>query len=831
MLRTTGTTAALLAAAFGSGVHGQDVEMLGERYGTPVPQGYLEARQSDPAAFQFQRGWGARGVVGPALVDGTALARVTLGPRNGPVVGTFEIPVLLGLYSNSGSSPPFPDAQIADAYFGAGEGTITDYYSEVSRGLATLDGVVFPWVQTSRPDTAYTVGESGLVSGALGGGGAGNFVYDVVALQTGMNWGPYDNDGPDGIPNSGDDDGIVDVLAIIHPTAGGECGGSGGADRIWSHRWSLNAAVGTPYTTDTPSANGGFIVVDDYTIQASVSCSGGNLNSIGVFTHELGHAFGLPDLYDTFAGDGRGSGGGVWDLMASGSWGCDNFSSDQPCHMGAWSKDMLGWVDVTTLAPDTDHGEIILPPVETSGSVLRVDATDGSGEYFLIENRQPIGFDEKLFAPGLLIWQIDEDWVLSRWPANRVNSAEHLGVWLRQADGEDDLGRGRGRGDAGDPFPGQSGNAAFHVATVPDAVSYQGGFAGLTVYDIMPTTGDDMSLRLSTRLTTLTVRAEGASGTTGLFTVNGMAVDPPETSFSSAPFQSLVVEAVSGEPVAEGERRPFVAWLDDSAAPRSREVVTPVTDTEYVATYGGSQYRALVTTTGGVGGVTPGAFLPTPVSSDLWFDGGSDVSLEAVPETGFTFVGWGGDLAGQGNPASFTMNGPVSAVADFELIYTVPPATEMFPAAVELDVQLVAENGTPPFRWSLIGGSLPTGLRLETSGRLVGAALTTGDFMLTLQAVDALGLPASGVLSLTLSDPPLAIESLTQPFLLTGPPPAGSELAFLNAQGNGTAGYDVGDFRKWVLAHPELPLSADIHQILQARVVVPMSLPVNPGVR
>src|SRR5690606_41439858 len=43
----------------------------------------------------------------------------------------------------------------------------------------------------------------------------------------GVDWGLFDNDGPDGIPNSGDDDGFVDVLAVFHPEIGNECGGPG----------------------------------------------------------------------------------------------------------------------------------------------------------------------------------------------------------------------------------------------------------------------------------------------------------------------------------------------------------------------------------------------------------------------------------------------------------------------------------------------------------------------------------------------------------------------------------------------------------------------------
>ncbi|MDX1495847.1 MAG: M6 family metalloprotease domain-containing protein, partial [Longimicrobiales bacterium] len=499
----------LFLAVPASQAEAQDVEMLGRRYGTPVPEGYERTRRADPNAFAFQRGFrGGRGLELRSFDGGSGGGpALSLGPRDEPVVGTYRIPVLLGMYSNSGSTPPFSRATIQDAYFGSGPGTITAYYTEASSGRATLQGEAMEWVQTARPDTAYTVGESGLVGGPLGGRGAGNFVYELLELQSGVDWGLYDNDGPDGAPNSGDDDGYVDVLAVIHPTRGAECGGSGSDDRIWSHRWSLAAAVGTVFTTDTPRPGGGFVRVNDYTIQPSVSCSGGGLNEIGVFTHELGHAFGLPDLYDTCDGGGscpddgaRTSGAGVWDLMASGSWGCNNASPDSPCHMGAWTKAALGWVDVVTLAPDTDHGTVTIPPVVGSATVYRIDANDGSGEYFLLENRQRVGFDANLYREGLLVWQIDPDWILDRWASNRVNANEHQGVWLRQADGADDLGEGVGRGDAGDPFPGATGNTAFHTVSTPASLSFGGGITGVTLVDIQEA-GDDLSLRVSTRFT------------------------------------------------------------------------------------------------------------------------------------------------------------------------------------------------------------------------------------------------------------------------------------------------------------------------------------------
>jgi len=431
----------------------QDVEMLGRRYGTQPPPGYFRELARDPQAFRFTRGRAepsrvleaTRSAGAPALrSSGAGGGPLLLGPR-GPVSGTFNVPVLLGLFSDSTAAPPYSRTQFQQAYFDAPTGTVSEYYDEVSGGDLNLVGITRNWVRsTTHSLTQATQGQSGLVCC-----GIGDFIKNLISLQTGFDWRPFDNDGPDGIPNSLDDDGFVDALAVVHPMRGAECGGIGSSNRIWSHKWTLSDAStgGQPYTTTSPSARGGFIRIEDYFVQGVLSCDQTSLNEIGVFAHETGHAFGLPDLYDTRGVGAPHSGNGNWELMAHGTWGCDDRTPEWPCHMGAWSKAMLGWVDVVTLPPDADHGTLTLPPVLTSGVVYRVDAADGSGEYFLIENRQRLGYDagapsdpnDGLFAEGILIWQIDANAVASRWASNQVNASSHMGVWLRQADGVDQL--------------------------------------------------------------------------------------------------------------------------------------------------------------------------------------------------------------------------------------------------------------------------------------------------------------------------------------------------------------------------------------------------------
>jgi hypothetical protein len=199
------------------------------------------------------------------------------------------------------------------------------------------------------------------------------------------------------------------------------------------------------------------------------------------------------------------------------------------------------------------------------------------------------------------------------------------------------------------------------------------------------------------------------------------------------------------------------------------------------------------------------------------------VTLTATPRTGFNFVGWNGALAGQPNPAAFTMVSPLAAGADFELIYAVPPTRVDFVATIEQDVQLQVENGTAPYSWRLVSGELPLGLQLSGAGRLSGTPVDLGTFTVTLEAVDAIGLPAVGTITLEGSAPAIPIETLVSPFLLSGPALTPAQLTMLNLRGNGVAGYDLGDFRAWLLANPDLPMSATFAPTQGPRtIVIPM---------
>jgi len=128
-----------------------------------------------------------------------------------------------------------------------------------------------------------------------------------------------------------------------------------------------------------------------------------------VAAHELGHILGLPDLYSypiAFSGprDWREAAVfiGPWDLMSR--------SSERP-QIGAWGKIKLGWLtpdQVFELLPG-QHGAATIDPLEVPGpGIHAITIYLTSTTYFVVENREPIGFDSVLPDKGVLVSYVDE---------------------------------------------------------------------------------------------------------------------------------------------------------------------------------------------------------------------------------------------------------------------------------------------------------------------------------------------------------------------------------------------------------------------------------------
>jgi len=276
--------------------------------------------------------------------------------------GVLRIPLIAAKYSDT-VEEPFEVQNLEQSLFSgpSQNGTVSYYYREVSYGLFDVVGDAFGWVQLDKLEAYYTAGAAGV---GLGISKTGELIRECLeAVDDSLDFGVYDNDGPDGVSNSGDDDGFVDVVVIVQPSEGYECDGN--EFHMWSHSstfsgWPENG--GEPYTTNDPAAGGGNIKVEDYIIIPAISCEGGIIE-IGVLCHELGHVIGLPDLYDW---NGGGVGIGYWGLMGMGNWN----TPYSPAHMCAWSKEQLGWLEPQVC--DWRERRIALEPSEQKPEAVKI---------------------------------------------------------------------------------------------------------------------------------------------------------------------------------------------------------------------------------------------------------------------------------------------------------------------------------------------------------------------------------------------------------------------------------------------------------------------------
>jgi len=484
-IRLAALSAAMLcAASVARRANAQDIVMAGRVHGTPLPASARRILAKDPHAFEFRRAMKSR-LRAAQLARGTQRGLVSVGAPNavsgatgatsgplrgthigsGPVVnGTERVIVLPILYANT-ASQPWPTSNLQQRLFDGPSNTetLTQLYTEMSRGNLTMTGTVAPWTTVPGKDTDYE-GEPG--NNGLEGPGLWNLLKATLdAADQTIDFSKYDDDG----------DGYVDLVAFVQPETGGECGGN---NNMWSHRWVIEGAAGQANGPSDVVAHGYLtndgVRISDYVLQPALNCGlPATPISIGVFAHEFGHALGLPDLYAT--GDNPPNEGiGEWGLMGAGNWNVP----DSPSHMEAWSKMQLGWAPVQTISTNS---HVVLDPVETTGAIARINVP-GTSEYFLLENRQRIGSDAKLFAPGLLIWHVDSATVANKWNSNSIeNVTDHKGLDLVEANGLGGLDHPGYRGGPGDVFPGSSQNTSWTPTSSPNSSAYAIGVDGDTV--------------------------------------------------------------------------------------------------------------------------------------------------------------------------------------------------------------------------------------------------------------------------------------------------------------------------------------------------------------
>ncbi|NQU06686.1 MAG: M6 family metalloprotease domain-containing protein, partial [Calditrichaeota bacterium] len=279
--------------------------------------------------------------------------------------------ILVDFDDNEADQDQFSAEEFQEMLFSVEEyetGSMRDWYLENSLGEVNIVGNVHGWYRMPQDYAYYVDGQNGF--GGFPRNARGMVRDALVAADGDVDFSDYDNGG----------NGVVEGLFVVH--AGPSAESTGSDDDIWSHAW-----------------NAPEIRLDNVRF-ASYAMEPEN-GKIGVFGHELGHSlFGLPDLYD-LSQESRGV--GRWSMMSTGCWGGGGRT---PVHFDAWCKMVTGFIIPLEIVEN--QANIIQEPIETGGEVY-MTWREGEirNQYFILENRQQIGFDRSLPGSGLLIWHID----------------------------------------------------------------------------------------------------------------------------------------------------------------------------------------------------------------------------------------------------------------------------------------------------------------------------------------------------------------------------------------------------------------------------------------
>ncbi|MFH1701498.1 MAG: M6 family metalloprotease domain-containing protein [Candidatus Zixiibacteriota bacterium] len=384
--------------------------------------------------------------------------------------GSFKALCLLVDFSDNNAQiqPSFLDTLIFDNQFG----TVRNYYGEISYDQIDIVTVNLPsttgWNRAPQNYSYYVNGNYGINSAYPNN--SQKLCEDLVDLADAeIDFSQYDNDG----------DGYVDVIMIVHSGPGAEF--SGNTADIWSHKWAIN-----PRNRDG-------VYISDYAVMPEYWNLPNDL-TIGVFCHELAHTFGLPDLYDM---DNGSYGTGKYSLMSIGCW--NGYLGSSPSHPDAWSRIQLGWLMPTNIV--SSQSGAIIPEVENNSVAYRLWTNGVIGEeYFLIENRQRVGYDAALPGSGLCIWHIDEGLAHNNyeWFPGHNTFGNYL-VALEQADNLYQLEKLISAGDGGDQFPGTNNIHEFAPWTSPGSNSYASDNTLVSVTNISAS-GETMSADFSVSL-------------------------------------------------------------------------------------------------------------------------------------------------------------------------------------------------------------------------------------------------------------------------------------------------------------------------------------------
>ncbi|MEM2994396.1 MAG: NEW3 domain-containing protein [Candidatus Bathyarchaeia archaeon] len=178
------------------------------------------------------------------------------------------------------------------------------------------------------------------------------------------------------------------------------------------------------------------------------------------------------------------------------------------------------------------------------------------------------------------------------------------------------------------------------------------------------------------------------------------------TTFSWAYGSTHTLDPDSGYSPRSGERLIFKRWREDGSSADPRTIVVSG-DATYTAEWTRQYYLTMNVNPSGGGSVSP---------SSGWYDADTSVTIRANPTSGWAFESWtgsgSGSYSGSSNPATITMNAPITETANFYTFsLSVSPSggSVIQGSSVSATVTVSLTGGTSSKTVSLSASGLPQG--------------------------------------------------------------------------------------------------------------------------
>lgn len=405
--------------------------------------------------------------------------------------GTKHIPVLLLSFPNQAFSVASTEKKVNDFYdsfFNADNtssttsnyGSVRQYFSDQSLGLFTPEFTIIGPIEMDKNYGYY--GEDG--SSGNKDLRFGEMVREAFrkATATHKDWTQFDNDG----------NGEVDLCILLCAGFGQNYTNSIGiTETIWPKEMPIR------YVTDEVTMSGCCSACELRPTAASGSTiTASQPDGVGVVIHEISHALGLPDLYDT-----RNVAFGLdsWSVM---DYGMYTGSSRWPVGYTAYEREFLGWQQTETITGPTT---LKLRSFGKGGKGYKLINDANPAEYYILDNRQADGWDTNLCnnrGHGMLVLHVD--YAPDRWSANNVNTdPNHQRVTIIPANntliGSNTPGVTSSLWRTslqGNPYPGITGNHALTDTSLPEATVFTGGHMGKPLINIQEHADGTVSVKV-----------------------------------------------------------------------------------------------------------------------------------------------------------------------------------------------------------------------------------------------------------------------------------------------------------------------------------------------